>query len=357
MTDTSQGKALSADDLRRQTAGRETLAMLTGIFEAARLIPAPSETPASTLPLTIISGFLGAGKTTLVNRLLSEPHGRRLAVLVNDFGSINIDEELIRSRNADTIGLTNGCACCSVSGDLTKALLRLLAQPDPPDAIVLEASGLADPHGIAQVALANPSLRLDGVLTLVDGETFIERLTDPATTQTVSAQIAAADLIVLNKMDLIAGQDGEPRERLRELAGSRTVIEVSQADVPADVVLGVDARHSGFQCVAEGHASEFRSWSQSWDGPLDRRRLSAALAALPDDVVRAKGVFRFVSEPNERFVYQRVGRRGRLEGAAMPEGPFQSRVVVIGPATAWDENAIAAAFADVAAAEHERQAN
>ncbi|MBA3508391.1 MAG: GTP-binding protein, partial [Betaproteobacteria bacterium] len=117
------------------------------------------------LPLTVIGGFLGAGKTTLLNHLLGAPHGRRLAVLVNDFGPINIDAALIRSRSEDTISLANGCACCSVAGDLTRALIELAQRDEPPDAIVLEASGLADPHGIAQVALANPALRLDGVLT------------------------------------------------------------------------------------------------------------------------------------------------------------------------------------------------
>ena len=103
----------------------------------------------------------------------------RLAVLVNDFGRINIDAELIRSRSENAISLTNGCACCTVAGDLTKALLRLVQDPEPPEAIVLEASGLADPRGIAQVALANPALRLDGVLTVVDAETLLYRLDDP----------------------------------------------------------------------------------------------------------------------------------------------------------------------------------
>lgn len=347
----SDDAATKADHLRRLAAERETFAMLSGIFEAARLIPPPSQMPDVALPLTVISGFLGAGKTTLVNRLLTEPHGRRIAVLVNDFGAINIDEELIRSRSADAIGLTNGCACCSVAGDLTKALLKLVQQEQPPDAIVLEASGLADPHGIAQVALANPAIRLDGVLTLVDGETFIDRADDADTQAIVSSQIASADLIVLNKSDLIdSAQHSRVRARLRELSGDRSLVEVSHAAVPSDVVLGIKASHSGFQCAVEGHAATFASWNRTWDAPLDRTRLSEALERLPAHIIRAKGVFHFAGQPDQRFVYQRVGHRGSLEPEPRGAETGRSQLVVIGAQSGWDEAAIAALFSNVATA-------
>src|SRR5665213_3036640 len=120
--------------------------MLGGILEAARIVPSVQRAAPGSLPLTVIGGFLGAGKTTLLTHLLRGDHGRRIAVLVNDFGAINIDAELVRSRTADTISLANGCACCSVAGDLTRALVALAQREDPPDAIVLEASGLADPR-------------------------------------------------------------------------------------------------------------------------------------------------------------------------------------------------------------------
>jgi G3E family GTPase len=339
----------NAVDLRRLGNGRETLAMLTGIFEAARLIPVKAPSTTGSLPLTVISGFLGAGKTTLVNRILTEPHGRRIAVLVNDFGALNIDEELIRSRNEDTIGLANGCACCSVAGDLTKALLRLLQRPDPPDAIVLEASGLADPHGIAQVALANPAIRLDGVLTLVDGETFLDRINQADILPTILSQLMAADLVVLNKTDLIQGDRNLVRSRLEEFAGPRAIVEVEQANVPIDVVLGIHAkRTSGFQCTVEGHASSFLSSTFSWDVPLDRARVTAALRQLPAHVIRAKGFFHFVDDPEHRSVYQRVGRRENLETEGMAASPPHSRLVIIGLSAAWRAEEINRHFAGLA---------
>jgi G3E family GTPase len=326
----------NAVDLHRLGSERETLAMLTGIFEAARLISVKGPATTESLPLTVISGFLGAGKTTLVNRILTEPHGRRIAVLVNDFGAVNIDEELIRSRNEDTISLVNGCACCSVAGDLTRALLRLVQRPDPPDAVVLEASGLADPHGIAQVVLANPAIRLDGVLTLVDGETFLERINQPDILPTISFQLMAADLVVLNKTDLIQGDRKIVRSRLEEFAGSRPIVEVEHANLPIDVMLGIHAqRSSGFQCRLDGHATPFSSATFSWDIPLDRARLTAALSQLPTHVIRAKGFFHFLDDPERRTVYQRVGRRESLETERGTISPPHSRLVIIGLSAVW----------------------
>ena len=175
--------------------------MLSGLMEAGRIMPGRLRARDNSIPLTILSGFLGAGKTTLVNRLLANPEGRRIVVIVNDFGSIDIDAQLIRARTASTISLANGCACCTVAGDLTRTLVDIAQSSEPADAVLLEASGLADPSGIAQVALANPAMRLDGVVTLVDAETFARLSDDADVGALLASQIATADLVILNKID------------------------------------------------------------------------------------------------------------------------------------------------------------
>jgi G3E family GTPase len=325
-----------------EIAGRETLAMLMGIFEAARIVPRTA--PSFTLPLTIISGFLGAGKTTLVNRLLADPAGRRIAVLVNDFAAVNIDEELIRFRSGDTIGLTNGCACCSINGDLVRAIQRLLERSDPPDAIILEASGVADPRGIAQIALANPAMRLDAILTLIDAETCLERLQDERARSTLMAQISAADIIAINKIDLVEAQREEIRGRIESIAPERVLLETTHGNVPTEVALGAGKRgSSAFACSPADHAAGFSSTTRTWKNPVDRAAIERALRDLPPYVIRAKGTFSFRGEGDKRYVYQRVGRREVLEPSSDPiTTQSESRLVLIGFSNSWKEAEISA---------------
>lgn len=328
-------------------AAAESWQMLSGILQAAQMIPQKQRAADGSLPLTVIGGFLGAGKTTLLNRLLTQPHGRRIAVLVNDFGRINIDAALIRSRTEDMISLANGCACCTVAGDLTRTLIELAQRPEAPDAIVLEASGLADPRGIAQVALANPALRLDGLLAVVDAETVAERAADPAGNATFSAQVAAADLIVLNKVDLA---DEAARRAAREWIGAhapgRPVIETVQAELPAEVVLGIRSTQglAADFSPADGHASAFRSWSASTGAPIDGGRLRAMLDALPEGVLRAKGVLQLSGDPGRRTVYQRVGRRSSYVADDWGNEAPSSSIVVIGPANLIDARDLSRRF-------------
>lgn len=329
--------------------GDQTLEMLTGLFQASLMMPKQLTAKKDSLPLTIISGFLGAGKTTLVNRLLSGDHGRRLAILVNDFGSINIDYELIRLRSADTISLSNGCACCTVAGDLTRTLVTLVEREDPPDAIVLEASGIADPRGIAQIALANPVLSLEGILSLVDAGTFLDLMADPAVSPIVEAQLTAADFIVLNKLDLLSEAKNAVFDRVRKLAPKRPILEAEHSNVSAEVVLGISTQRSGIlTCsIEQSHAKAFRSWSGSWNVVFDRGRLSSALLRLPESVIRAKGYFCCASDQTPRYVYQKVGRRSSL--CPEPSAGTQdcvSRFVAISPAVKFSADQISALFAD-----------
>ena len=155
----------------------------------------------------MIGGFLGAGKTTLLNRWLRDAGGQRLAVLVNDFGALNIDAELIAANTGETIALSNGCVCCQIGDDLSGALIQVLEAPERFDAVVIEASGVSDPWRIAQLGRADPGLALDGVIVLVDASVARAQWRDPLLTDTVERQLKAADLIVVNKTELV--DDGE----------------------------------------------------------------------------------------------------------------------------------------------------
>lgn len=340
-TDRSQ---IAGGGVVNPASGRETLSMLMGIFETARIVPRAA--PSRILPLTIISGFLGAGKTTLVNRLLSDSSGRRIAVLVNDFASINIDEELIRFQSGDTIGLTNGCACCAINGDLVNAIQRLVRRDDPPDAVVLEASGVADPRGIAQVALANPAIRLDAIVTLVDAEAFIERFRDERTRTTLVSQVSAADIVAINKIDLVPAERRELRDAIEAIAPGRILLETTYGNIPTDVVLGTTNRISSvFSCSPADHVAGFSSMTRTWDVPLDRDAISRKLRNLPAYIIRAKGAFFFQGEENKKYVYQRVGQREVLELSPEPPGPHtESRAVLIGFSDSWNEDELSALF-------------
>lgn len=178
------------------------------------------------LPLTVISGYLGAGKTTLINRLLAEDHGLKLMVMVNDFGAINIDEALIESQGDDTIALTNGCVCCTMGADLFMALGDVLDRPDRPDHLIIEASGIADPAAIANAAIAEPELSYGGIITLIDALNISDLLNDDLIAPQVIQQIKVADLSLLTKTD---EPDGELIRRLSEI-GARNITVAS--DIP-----------------------------------------------------------------------------------------------------------------------------
>ena len=164
-------------------------------------------TLSSPLPMTTISGYLGAGKTTFLNRLLAEPDGVRYAVLVNDFGDIAIDEGLIDNQTGDVIALSNGCVCCSIDGDLYQALDGIFTNADHPDYLVLEANGVADPAKLAQIAEAEPELRNAGILTLVDAVNISAQLADAKLRDSVLRQIVCADQIALSKTEKAGGDD------------------------------------------------------------------------------------------------------------------------------------------------------
>ena len=305
--------------------------------------------------LTVVGGFLGAGKTTLLNNVLRDAGDRRLAVLVNDFGAINIDAELIESREGEMLSLTNGCICCGIGGDFIAALARLRDVDDPPEHVVVEASGVADP---AQIAIFGdmPGYRRDAVVVVADAETVRARAEDERTGHAVLAQLRAADLLVVSKPDLVTPEQlGDVRAWLRSIAGpSTSIVDAAFGDVPTDVLLGVRDEGLGAKEPAahehDGHDGHehprYETWSFSGQAALSGAGLVEALEALPDGIVRAKGLLQLREDPANRYLLQLVGRRYAIEA----HGPWgdaapSSRLVVIGLPGSVDADALDATLA------------
>ena len=306
------------------------------------------------IQLTVIGGFLGAGKTTLLNELLRDAGDRRLAVLVNDFGAINIDAELVQSREGEMVSLKNGCICCGVAGDFIGELALLRDRPDPPAHVVVEASGVAYPGQI--VVLGDlPGYRKDAAVVVADAETVRARAADEATGHLVRAQLRAADLLVLNKTDLVdAEQLARTRAWLRDIAGPSTaIVEASFGQVPIDVVLGArtfarpereprDHAHAGHEHADHNHPS-FETWSWQGEAAIHGAGLVEALKELPAGIVRAKGLLHLREDPASRYVLQVVGRRFSV----LPDRPWRddtpaSQLVVIGLPGSVDKRWLAA---------------
>jgi G3E family GTPase len=277
----------------------------------------------STIPLTVIGGFLGAGKTTLLNRLLAGTTGRRFAVLVNDFGALDIDGRLVTEHGGDTIALANGCICCTIGDSLVEMLVKMAEMPDRFDHIVVEASGVADPARIADLAVLEPRLMRDGVVVVVDAWDVRARAENQRVGDTVLRQIRAADLIVLNKVDI--ADDVPATQAWLSTHTTAPVLEARRARVPLDLLFGLERHGAGGGAPDDA----FRSWSYEWGEPVDRETLLAMLRDAKD-VLRAKGIVRFADTPQTRSIVHMVGRRIDV----IEDGPWTetgSRLVMLGP--------------------------
>jgi len=276
------------------------------------------------IPLTVIGGFLGAGKTTLLNRLLRGATGRRFAVLVNDFGALDIDGRLVADHGGDTIALANGCLCCTIGDSLVTTLLSLLERPERFDHIVVEASGVADPGRVADLAVLEPRLARDGVIVVVDAAHVRERAADRRVGDTVMRQLGAADLIVLNKIDLV--HDLAVLHDWLSMHSAAPVLEALHADMPLDVLFGLD-RYGGLG--GEGTADSFASWSYEWPEPVERETVLAMLRDATG-VLRAKGIVRFADAPARRSVVHLVGHRLDVSDGGPWGDNTASRLVLLG---------------------------
>ena len=314
------------------------------------------------IPVTVIGGYLGSGKTTLLNALLRGGHGLRLAVLVNDFGSINIDAELIAAHDGDTISLANGCICCSRQDNLGAAFYALAARPNPPDHIVIEASGVADPRRIARYAQAIPGLHLDGIIVLADAEMIRRQARDKYVGDTVLQQLQAADLVVLSKTDLVTAESVQTvRTWLGTQAPGAHIVEAVSGQLPLAFILGRDPAVDAEKLAAAQtptigdvditdhvhdhvlHDLVFDQVTFTAEIPCDRVALTAVIAALPPAVVRAKGVIYLADVPEHCLILQLVGRRWTLQqGAPWGDAAPATRLVLIAPHGQLDGAAILA---------------
>ena len=266
------------------------------------------------VPVALLGGFLGAGKTTLLNRILHGDHGLKITVLVNDFGAIDIDSQLLASQSANSISLKNGCICCNLQNDMVGELQGLLRQAGgPPEFLLIESSGVSDPSKILH-ALRYPKIRqqfhINTVLTLIDAATINDL--EGEVKHLAMAQLDAADIIVLNKTDCV-DQATIDSIYQRWLYPAARVIETTYADIPPQLLFA-DQGHSeqpqlGFAPVPQDHSGLFHTFSWRSERPLQLDRLRCLMQQLPKHIMRAKGVFYTSQLAHERVILQAVGSR------------------------------------------------
>ncbi len=305
------------------------------------------------IPVTVLTGYLGSGKTTLLNRILTERHGMRIAVIENEFGEVGIDDALVLGADEEVFEMNNGCICCTVRGDLIRILGSLLRRKDRFDAILIETTGLADPAPIAQTFFMDDvlreQLRLDCIVTVVDAKHVLTHLDDekPEGVENEAVeQIAFADRIVLNKMDLVEpGEAAEVERRIRAINAPVQILPAVRGDVDLRELLDVrafdldailadeptfldpDAEHQHDQSVT--------SVGIDVDGAVDVDRLNVWLGALLSeqgkDLFRSKGILHLAGTPR-RYVFQGVHMLHDGEmGAPWREGERRTnRMVFIG---------------------------
>lgn len=337
-------------------------------------MPQDSRAP---LPVIILTGFLGAGKTTLLQRILSQENGPRYGVLVNDFGAINIDADLVTETGRDgVVSLENGCICCTIRDDLVAALHQILAQPNRPERLVIEASGVSRPLQIVE-ALEDPDIApqtlLDGVYCLIDCGGFLDL--DFASRELAMDQVMGSDLAILNKSDLASeAQMGQIETVLRTAQPRLKTLRTSQAVVPGALLAGLpdpvasglvaghtagedscadpacgchthdhdhDHDHTHDHPHDHAHNEEFRSWSWQGTGRFAPRDVKSFLAALPAEILRAKGIL--TGPEGERLRCDLVGKRHSITREDAP-APALSTFVLIGRSDALDPAALTAGF-------------
>jgi G3E family GTPase len=285
------------------------------------------------VPILLVAGFLGAGKTTVVNHLLANAGGRRIAAVVNDFGAINIDAELIAGASDGVVSLSNGCICCSLEGDLLRTIATLLRRDPRPEFIVIETSGVADPSDIVR-NLMDPVIwreaPLETVLCVVDATQPAAKLDDAL----LRSQLRAADIVALSKVDLAdAAACTEIRDSVRALRPAAVVVDALHGEVPAALLFPADLDHMPPRREPEPRrptVDRFDTLSWTSERPVVLPRLQQAIGRLAPKLARAKGLFETVEQPGRLMVFQLAGGRATLAAGGTPTpGVPRTRLVFI----------------------------